>query len=548
MLTNEITDILDRADVNKCIELLQPLSETERRSLYPTVATVAKALTWTYSPEEVPSSFDRHRAVGLALLGTATFSELKAIHRAGPWSWPHREVTTVLSRRRPSWLADWAQFALINNFRMWNIVREFVRQGWISPPQTENYILGMIYGREAKESVRAFLMTDSLLLESEFWKLFEHEGSGELSLAAFDKYCMPSNRWAEGIRDLADEKILDRSRLLNATLEALQRDFAPFRAGWFSRMHELLSPTPSERLLLAPIYFKLLLSRVPTTVSFAMKALTIVHKINAIDPSLVIKHLAPAFEATDKGTIIRALKVASDVYPQATSANKAQIAEIVSRALVHESPEIQTAIANFLREHHLDRIEPYLEVLAPSVLQLIGHKSKPIQSAAANSIPAQSVDTVVPIQNLAELIVEFSRVLENQGPPIDIERVIEAVPRLGLESDREDAAFKRQTNALASRAQKLLSRDTYSQPRAMLSHFALAWTLGIRHPQPPEVESAGGFLKWRLWCASEQVAQRLNQPLLSLFRSGRGGQRVGSELLPLNHAAILNSTEKSRRA
>jgi len=35
---------------------------------------------------------------------------------------------------------------------------------------------------------------------------------------------------------------------------------------------------------------------------------------------------------------------------------------------------------------------------------------------------------------------------------------------------------------------------------------------------------------------------------LTVFRSGRGGQRVGSELLPLNHAAILNSTEKSRRA
>gem|GEM_PF-2358126 len=35
---------------------------------------------------------------------------------------------------------------------------------------------------------------------------------------------------------------------------------------------------------------------------------------------------------------------------------------------------------------------------------------------------------------------------------------------------------------------------------------------------------------------------------LGMFRSGRGGQRVGSELLPLNHAAILNSTEKSRRA
>ncbi|MBM3762525.1 MAG: DUF2029 domain-containing protein [Acidobacteria bacterium] len=37
-------------------------------------------------------------------------------------------------------------------------------------------------------------------------------------------------------------------------------------------------------------------------------------------------------------------------------------------------------------------------------------------------------------------------------------------------------------------------------------------------------------------------------PFQFLFRSGRGGQRVGSELLPLNHAAILNSTEKSRRA
>ncbi|MBM3761213.1 MAG: hypothetical protein FJW36_13310 [Acidobacteria bacterium] len=48
--------------------------------------------------------------------------------------------------------------------------------------------------------------------------------------------------------------------------------------------------------------------------------------------------------------------------------------------------------------------------------------------------------------------------------------------------------------------------------------------------------------------AVKDTLKRLLQTLIRVFRSGRGGQRVGSELLPLNHAAILNSTEKSRRA
>ncbi|MBM3763418.1 MAG: hypothetical protein FJW36_24675 [Acidobacteria bacterium] len=62
--------------------------------------------------------------------------------------------------------------------------------------------------------------------------------------------------------------------------------------------------------------------------------------------------------------------------------------------------------------------------------------------------------------------------------------------------------------------------------------------------------ASGGGIHAAAWSAAllEEMERRSAKFSQHLFRSGRGGQRVGSELLPLNHAAILNSTEKSRRA
>jgi len=96
--------------------------------------------------------------------------------------------------------------------------------------------------------VREFLERDRDLLNDELWRLFQCEGSGELSLAAYDKYVQEQNSWLEAFRSMAIDGTIDRARVLASTLDALTRDFAPFRAGWYSRLHEALKPTRAERV------------------------------------------------------------------------------------------------------------------------------------------------------------------------------------------------------------------------------------------------------------------------------------------------------------
>src|SRR3954452_6988729 len=186
--------------------------------------------------------------------------------------WPNGERTAavVLTDRRPAWLADWAEFELPRNFRNWSTVRALVRSGSIARPATEFYILGMIAAPNSRNPPRQLLEQDRALLSDELWRLFDCEGTGELSLAAYDKYVPRARSWFEAFVTMAADGTIERSRILTATLDALQLDFAPFRAGWFSRLHEALKPSRDERMMLGERYLDLLNSRAPATVSFAM--------------------------------------------------------------------------------------------------------------------------------------------------------------------------------------------------------------------------------------------------------------------------------------
>jgi hypothetical protein len=68
----------------------------------------------------------------------------------------------------------------------------------------------------------------------------------------------------------------------------------------------------------------------------------------------------------------------------------------------------------------------------------------------------------------------------------------------------------------------LVLRAGVTQPRAALAELALAWTRARRSPAPQLDHNLSDFLLWRTWCASEQAALRVEQPLLSLPTSPDG--------------------------
>jgi hypothetical protein len=514
-----LDDVLQKGDEQACLALFEQATEKERQTVADVAARRLREASAQMFIETRPGTFERNsllNAAEIAVLASCSLSQLK---KFGWRAIPEPEATyRVFSTRRPAWIDDWVTFALETTPRHFPLVRRLMRDGLCRRPPTDNYLLGMldIHSKElgCSTPVRDGLLTDPELLD-EVWRLFEIEGNGEFSLAARDKYThKPEGTWAHALVALANEGKLSRDRLLDASLDALSRDFAQFRAGWFSRFHEALKPTLVERARRASRYLHLLGSRIPPTVSFALKALTILDKAGQLLPRTAVDSFGPALAARQKGTALAALKLLDKAANREPGLQGA-VASLASQALAHESAEIQGAALDLIEQHgspgnkqlsavlheraaglaasQRPRLAAWLAKLdgkraetgpteSPDAIQALLDRAakldKVLQSLAGLDLAVQAVrgatdlppalefrvleiphlnpdQAIHPIQNLEELIDRFAAVLEDASSPDEVESVLDGVSRLCSERPED---FARRTGPLAKRARALLSR------------------------------------------------------------------------------------------
>jgi hypothetical protein len=334
-----------------CVELFAEMPEEERRSLAPHARRLLKE-SWQ-ALEDDPNRFSAKANSTLqevtdcaarALWATASPSEMKKLGwRARPGR-NDEDCLRIMANRRPAWLQDWCAWLLEEWPFCWTLVRQFVKQGLCDPPETDGYVLGMLacmgtYSRDDRPIAKA-LESERDLLEGLFWRLFEVEGGGDLSLAACDKYCAPEHGWTQAILDLAARGVLDRNRLLDASLDALNRDFAQFRAGWFSRLHEALQPNLEERAARVGKYLDLLASPIPPTVSFAMKACKLLQAKGKLPANAFLGAVEPTLYAKSKSTAGTALKIIAALAKK-EKAQASRAASLAAIGLEHESGDLQ---------------------------------------------------------------------------------------------------------------------------------------------------------------------------------------------------------------
>ena len=97
----------------------------------------------------------------------------------------------------------------------------------------------------------------------------EHGQAGK----PWDRGTRGDNRWLYALTRLADEGRLDRQRLLDASLDALMRDFRASTVGWYAKLHEALAPTREERVARLDRYLALVTSPAPAVVKEGLAAL-----------------------------------------------------------------------------------------------------------------------------------------------------------------------------------------------------------------------------------------------------------------------------------
>lgn len=262
----------------------------------------------------------------------------------------------------------------------------------------DDYVLAMIggLGGRFEPQIREFMLRhDHELRDGVFWRVFEVEGGGEISLTNIDKYSPAEDNWHNTVVMLARDGTLSRRRVLRSCLEALNRDFSAYRAGWFSRVYSALSPTPAEAAADQDLLRLTLGCGISASVSVAVTHLATVHKAGLLDAGDFAGACAPALTGP-KGT---ALKVLAILRSQATdtrggvptpSPTLPPVAEVIAAGCANPHPDVQrAAVAALIELGREDIVRRETEWLAPAVAaEVLAGRSVTVGESAASPPPS----------------------------------------------------------------------------------------------------------------------------------------------------------------
>jgi hypothetical protein len=493
-------------DREACLRGLEELRHEERRALAPRLKKLvgpAGKLAWERHSDGTWAALHHiYETLVIAALVTSVPSELALFERHRP----PLEAADALIRIAPPWLREAAEALAAVSPDLHALARVLVRRGASDQPTHDNYIVGLY--TDTRFGTHPF-DADPAVLHDEVWRMFEVEGSGERSLAARDKYTWAEKSWQAAFLRHLELGNLDRARVLDATLGALGRDFAPFRAGWYSRFHDTLAPTPEETTARTDTYLRLLSSAVPATATLALRVVKSIDGRAALPTATLANGLAPLLLSRHKGTAIAALTLLRGCARRSADDTRL-VTAAATDALAHEATDVQKAALDLFDEHRASvdeatrqRIEEAGASVAPSLRKrLVGWSSStsktttaddssPALAAVSASAPAPPTTdsptptvthatwdplaaehAVVPLTSLDELVRELSAALEDDGDPDRIERVLAGVAAWGP----LDEAGARLAQPLAKRA-KSIKRWALEKPmQACLVGLARAWT------------------------------------------------------------------------
>ena len=286
--------------------------------------------------------------------------------------------------------------------------------GGLEVEHTDDYILVLVggLGGRREQAIRLHMLRhDDELRNDIFWRVFEVEGGGEISLANIDKFSAEALNWHNTVVLLANEGTLDRARVLRSCLEALNRDFSAYRAGWFSRVYAALEPTPAEAAANQDLLRLSLGSSVTATVSLAMKQLAAVHKAGLLEGAEFVEACGPALSGSKAAAmaVVRIL-VALGAAP-VTDVDA--ISDALVLGLTHPHADVQrAAVAALTKLGRDDVVRENRDVLAPAVAATVS--GAVADDVGDSPVLVQAIDEAVTLEPWSDddALERFSVLLE----------------------------------------------------------------------------------------------------------------------------------------
>ncbi|WP_170384441.1 DUF6493 family protein [Ruegeria atlantica] len=481
MTEAEFLKLITTKRAPEVLKVLAAIPEANRRAFAPVALKTHKAHEKAYwerqfnSKKQPPEIAKDAESLGIAVLATARPSEYKC----GDWQVLPRSLALpeVFRVLRLSWVDAWAEAAVEDNPRLIQTIHALFHEGLCRIPRNEAYILGY-YAHQAAVPANA----RSQFLKQDVWRFFEVEGGGDLSLAAHDKYCGPGMSWADALIGLCQDGTLDRTRLLDASLDALERDFGQFRAGWYSRFHAGLCPTGPEMQDRVARYLDLLRSTIPPTVAFALKVLKQIDKTSGIDADALLSSLEPALQSRQKTSAVMALQLLKNCAKR-NPERAAGIALLASSALISEAPDVQARALDLIEA--LDqqnapevqaKLTDYVDVTAPTVktrLRSVLNTEPDVLTLQPDFLVAK-LEVIEPVTSAEDAVAAFLELLENRHDPFLIECAFDGLARYGVKAQPLLSPLAKRASQMQKRAlqETFNTGKTFEKP---ILATALAW-------------------------------------------------------------------------
>ena len=498
----ELAHLIETGPQQALIDALVSLDEAQRRSLSKQVLALYRKVKRDsderqradWNAGESPSLM---RAV-LAVLGVCPISSVKRVDR---WLLHRLQAATVdvLEARRPEWADDFVAWMLDGEWPRlaWEQVRALMAAGVIERPEHDGYIRLMEsglnrwnhLGTEPYIPLSRMLLADSDLLEWEVWRLFEVETTAlyEDNWHAPDK---PDDyeTWTEALGKLAAEGHVDRQRLIEASLTAVDHSENRNQLKAWRSFYESLDPDAGEKQALQAMFRRMLNHPVPAVVGFALKQLRQVQRAGGLEGTEAVGAAMGVMSLPQKSHANTALVMLAGVLkaePDAVEAGVELVAaalhhpadDVVERALklvesgavpvdrvqdalrevVDEIPQVlRPRVAALLGADHVDDSEDPVErddgwaeellealsalpeavriragAIAGSTGQLVGALPAPLECEPDRLLEA--LEPVTPIADLEELIDAVGHAVEQVDSADEVERIVDGIARLGTD-------------------------------------------------------------------------------------------------------------------
>lgn len=501
-IEDQLVKLVRQKSQDDCVAFFAALSAEERRPYAKSAQKIYKNIDKEWfdqlSSKRKPlfgkPIGDQRNNARICVIATATPGELKKLG----WRVIPDEgfLVEVIRALQPEWTNQWVQDLSESEPRMYHNIRLLYDAGLCEKPSGDGYILGMIEGLPGWRIAPSSLWDKETPLaerirktpdirDEDVWRLFEVEGGGDLSLSSFDKYVggKKTGGWTGALVELSEDGTLSRDRLLDESLNALGRDFAQFRAGWFSRFHDALAPTLDERVARRNQYLRLLGSSIPPTVSFALKAVLQLDKANELPPSDVMQCIEPVLHARAKGTVTSGLKLIADAVKRDPGMSR-DACKLAATALIHEAADVQKKALDLIESlggtddpDVVAALSDYADGVAPSLMnrlsEMLGDTGdSPEIDETGGELVKEVISDIDPIVSLDELIAEFLRVLEDASQPLQIERVLDGLARFGAQQPQD---FNKLVGPLRKRSAAIIKRLPDDQLQYQIARLAYAF-------------------------------------------------------------------------